>query len=66
MLNPWVVTPLLDWAGHHPLSPGQAGAGQLAVLFCPRGLYVISPDLSTLEQTEALTHLGVELARAAK
>jgi hypothetical protein len=65
-LNPWVVTPLVDWASRHPASAAEGGAGQLAVLLCPRGVYVVSPNLTTVEQNQALTHLGVEISRAVK
>ncbi|MBN2549064.1 MAG: hypothetical protein JXB15_07905, partial [Anaerolineales bacterium] len=66
LLNPWVVNPLEQWAGLHPLKQiqGKNQAGQLVVLFSPSSLYVCMFNASSPEFSQEVTRLGVDLTRA--
>lgn len=66
LLNPWVVNPLEQWAGMHPLKQiqGKNQAGQLVVLFSPNSLYVCMFNASSPEFSQAVARLGVDLTRA--
>jgi hypothetical protein len=66
VLNPWAVTPLIDWAERYPLKTvGSAGtAGQLVVLFSPQGLCLARLNGAAADQAEAFAQLGVDLVRA--
>jgi hypothetical protein len=65
ILNPWFVIPLVHWAEAHPINEIQpdGDVGQLAVLFSSRGVTLAWIGEPTLELTEELIHLGVELVK---
>lgn len=62
VLNPWMGMPLAQWANRYPLT--QDNSHQLAVLFCPQGVYVATVGLIHPEFLQDLTALGVELVKA--
>jgi len=64
VLNPWVGMPLAAWAQKYPLKQGNSN--QLAVLFCPQGVYVAMMGLVNPEFLQELTALGVALVKAQK
>lgn len=65
-LNPWVMPPLVAWADRNPLQQIGAAADQMqmVILFSPNGLYVAGVGVDTPDETEKLSNLGIELARA--
>ncbi len=67
IVNPWVIAPLVDWAYRYPLKTIQTDNqifGQLAVMFCPQGVYVASAGTMIPEAVEELTTLGIALVKA--
>ena len=66
VLSPWAVIPLVQWAEAHPLKTVQASGtlGQLAVLFSPQGTTLACLGALTVEQTDVLASLGIELVKA--
>ena len=64
VLNPWAEMPLAAWAQKYPLQQGNTN--QLAVLFCPQGVYVATLGLVNPEFLQELTALGVALVKAQK
>lgn len=64
LLNPWTAMPLAAWAQKYPLKQGNNN--QLAILFCPQGVYVAMMGLVNPEFLQELTALGVELVKAQK
>jgi hypothetical protein len=66
ILNTWAAAPLLHWAERHPLgkiSPGDA-AGQIAVLYSPRGVHAAVLGKLTQAGEEELVDIGVELVKS--
>ena len=66
ILSPSTAAPLADWATRYPLKQLQRQGlfGQLAVMFSPRGTYVVSMGTMIPEAVEELTNLGVALVKA--
>ena len=68
LLNPWIITPLVQWAEQYPMSqkqlPIEGEYGQLVVLFSPQATYVAFFNSATLEQIEAISRLVSELVLA--
>jgi hypothetical protein len=62
LLNSWATLPLVKWAGKYPLTKGNSN--QMAVLFCPQGVYLATMGLVNPEFLQELTSLGVELVKA--
>lgn len=64
-LNPWVVTPLVNWALKNPMKQVQSGYGtQLAALYGPNGVTIALLGLSTPERLREITALGIELVKS--
>jgi hypothetical protein len=68
IMNPWVSTPLAEWADRSPLKGLQVQGyfGQLVVLFSPQGVYVANLGAMTPDAMEELTDLGVSLVKAVR
>ena len=66
LLNPWSLRPLLTWAERHPLRTVSTGAqaGQLAVLYSPRGLQVAVLGGLDPKSTEEIIEVGAALVKA--
>ena len=66
VLNPWVSTPLAEWAERSPLKTIQVQAdfGQLIVLFSPRGVYLSHMGATSAEAVQVLSDLGVAVLKA--
>jgi len=68
VLNPWVSTPLAEWAEHSPLRTMQVQAdlSQLIVLFSPRGVYLAHLRAMTPAAVVSLSDLGVAVLKAVR
>lgn len=69
LLTPPLVTPLVEWAERYPMRRVATGKppnefNQIAVLFCPQGLYVAYFNIANPDRIESITALGLELVRA--
>ena len=63
MLNPWVTTPLTNWAQKYAMTKENISS-QLVIHIGPNGLSLRTPGLVNPEYLDDLTTLGVELVRA--
>ncbi len=63
MLNPWVTTPLTNWAQKYAMTKKNISS-QLVIHIGPNGLSLRTPGLVNPEYLDDLTTLGVELVRA--
>jgi hypothetical protein len=68
VLNPWVATPLAEWAERSPLKSVQVQAelGQLVLLFSPRGVYLAHLGSMLPEAVQPLADLGVSVLKAVR
>jgi hypothetical protein len=66
LLNPWTLTPFIQWAEKYPLKTITTSdqVGQLAVLYSPRGLQVAILGSLPATETDEIISLGVELVKA--
>ncbi len=63
ILNPWAAMPLAAWVQSHPLM-SKNNTSQLAVLFSPQGIYIITLGLANAEFVGELAAMGAQLVKA--
>ncbi len=66
LLNSRTVASLAEWAGRYPIKQFHENArvGQLAVLYGPNGVYLVTYKMAQIEQVDELAALGAPLVRA--
>jgi len=63
ILNPWAAMPLAARVQSHPLK-SKNNTNQLAVLFGPQGIYIITMGLANAEFVDELATMGAQLVKA--